>query len=306
MPMSVVYATVNGRMVQENRGGTITKYVADTLGSVIQTRNALGVQTSSTTYWPYGEVRTSTGNNPSPWGFVGTLGYFRDALNRLYIRARYYIANIGRWNTVDPLWPGESAFNYGLNEPVVYLDPSGLQVILGDPGTLIDGYKCCLDQAKPAQDAAAKFCKQYGLGPPADGTLCNAVQHCMWACLIAKSCGTFGGLSGAGWAKECTDLHERDAPWFWKTCPGYRQIPKDNKPHPPTSKCKDLYNNAIGINCGTSNDCYTCCVANAKPGGIEAILPPEKPGKMPPGWRKPRSGCKTNPGKVIIPATGRY
>ncbi len=127
MPMSVVYATVNGRMVQENRGGTITRYVADTLGSVIQTRNASGVQTSSTTYWPYGEVRTSTGTNPSPWGFVGTLGYFRDALSRLYIRARYYIASIGRWNTVDPLWPDESAYGYVKNIPSGMVDPTGLK-----------------------------------------------------------------------------------------------------------------------------------------------------------------------------------
>lgn len=125
MPMSVVYATVNGRMVQENRGGTITKYVADTLGSVIQTRNASGVQTSSTTYWPYGEVRTSTGTNPSPWGFVGTLGYFRDALSRLYIRARYYMANMGRWNTVDPLWPDEDAYAYSGTNPCSDVDPTG-------------------------------------------------------------------------------------------------------------------------------------------------------------------------------------
>ena len=128
MPMSVVYATVNGRMVQENRGGTITKYVADTLGSVIQTRNASGVQTSSTTYWPYGEVRTSTGTNPSPWGFVGTLGYFRDALTRLYIRARYYIASIGRWNSVDPLWPNQDPFSYVASKPVSISDPLGLLV----------------------------------------------------------------------------------------------------------------------------------------------------------------------------------
>ncbi len=77
MSMSVVYATVNGCLVQENRGGVVTRHVADTLGSVIQTRDAAGNQTSSTTYWPFGEVRTQTGTNPSPWGFCGTLGYFK-------------------------------------------------------------------------------------------------------------------------------------------------------------------------------------------------------------------------------------
>ncbi|MER3496653.1 MAG: hypothetical protein C4320_07705, partial [Armatimonadota bacterium] len=78
MPMFVRYATVNGHSIQENRGGAVTRYVADTLGSVIQTRDAAGVQISSTEYWPFGEVRTSSGTNPSPWGFVGTLGYYKE------------------------------------------------------------------------------------------------------------------------------------------------------------------------------------------------------------------------------------
>ena len=58
MPMSVVYATVNGRMVQENRGGTITKDVANTLEGVVQNSSASGVQISSTIP-AYGEVGTS-------------------------------------------------------------------------------------------------------------------------------------------------------------------------------------------------------------------------------------------------------
>lgn len=74
MPMAVAYAAMNGRLVEENRGGTIAKYVSDNLGSVVQTRNSSGAVTSTTEYWPYGEVRTTTGTNPSPWGFVGTLG----------------------------------------------------------------------------------------------------------------------------------------------------------------------------------------------------------------------------------------
>jgi hypothetical protein len=38
-----------------------------------------GAQTSSTTYWPYGEVRTQTGTNPSPFGFCGVWGYYTQA-----------------------------------------------------------------------------------------------------------------------------------------------------------------------------------------------------------------------------------
>ncbi|MBX3095995.1 MAG: hypothetical protein KF812_03960 [Fimbriimonadaceae bacterium] len=126
MPMSVTYATVNGRMVQENRGGTVTRYVADTLGSVIKTTDASGNVTSTTKCWPFGEVRTSTGTNPSPWGFVGTLGYFRDTLTMLFVQARTYRADLSRWMTVDPLWPEETAYGYCNESPVLIGDASGL------------------------------------------------------------------------------------------------------------------------------------------------------------------------------------
>ena len=71
MPLSVTYAPVDGRLVQGNRGGVVTGYVADTLGSIIQTRDAAGNQTSSTTSWPFGDVRTQTGNNLSRWRHQG-------------------------------------------------------------------------------------------------------------------------------------------------------------------------------------------------------------------------------------------
>ncbi len=104
MPV-VNYTTVNGRILHEDRGGVKTLFMPDTLGNVIETRNMdTGAQTSSTTYWPYGEVRTQTGTNPSPFGFCGVWGYYTQAGQPTYVRARYYRPNLGRWQTVDPLW----------------------------------------------------------------------------------------------------------------------------------------------------------------------------------------------------------
>ncbi len=124
--MSVSYATVGGRLVREVRNSVITRYVSDPLGSVVQTRNSAGTLTSSTEFWPFGEVRTSSGTNPSPWGFVGTLGYFTDLVSRLYVRARYYRTNLSRWMTVDPLWPGLAGYLYAFGRPVSATDSSGL------------------------------------------------------------------------------------------------------------------------------------------------------------------------------------
>lgn len=122
---SVVDAAVNGRLVQENRGGVVTRYVAGTLGSVIQSRDADENQTSSTTYWPFGEVRSSSGTIPGPWGFCGIWGYIMDALTRLYVRARVLRVDLSRWFTLDPLWPDQPPYAYATANPTGFADPSG-------------------------------------------------------------------------------------------------------------------------------------------------------------------------------------
>ena len=125
MAMSVTYVTVHGRLREETRGGVTTRYLGDTLGSVIKTTDTSGNVTSTTTYWPFGEVRTQTGTNPSPWGFCGVWGYLTDAVSRMYVRARHYRADTSRWLTVDRFWPFESANGYCLNLPNLLIDPSG-------------------------------------------------------------------------------------------------------------------------------------------------------------------------------------
>ncbi|MFO0540072.1 MAG: RHS repeat-associated core domain-containing protein [Armatimonadota bacterium] len=126
MPV-VNYTTVNGRILHEDRNGVKTLFMPDTLGNVIETRNMdTGAQTSSTTYWPYGEVRTQTGTNPSPFGFCGVWGYYTQAGQPTYVRARYYRPHLGRWQTVDPLWPQQSSYSYS-SSPLTRVDYWGEQ-----------------------------------------------------------------------------------------------------------------------------------------------------------------------------------
>ena len=125
MPVAT-YTTINGMLVHESRAGVESFYFPDTLGNLTTVRSATGVKTYGAEYWPYGEIQTETGTNPSPWSFVGLLGYLRDTVSRLYVRARHYRPGPARWQTVDPLWPRESAYGYVRNRPTNRTDSSGL------------------------------------------------------------------------------------------------------------------------------------------------------------------------------------
>ncbi len=130
MAMSVVYTNFNGRIVKENRAGVERYYAPDTLGSTALLLDSTGTVTDTFTYWPFGEVRSHTGTSTTPFTFIGTLGYyFSLAANWFYVRARFYQQTLGRWLTVDPVWPFQPPYLYGANSPGVNVDPSGLWYI---------------------------------------------------------------------------------------------------------------------------------------------------------------------------------
>lgn len=126
MPVTT-YTTINGVIVHEDRNGVQRNYRPDTLGNTIALTDAT-TTTDTMTYWPYGEIRTRTGTNATRFLYVGTLGYSKDGGSGIltYVRARYYNALRGRWATVDPLWPDESAYSYVKAMPVGATDSRGL------------------------------------------------------------------------------------------------------------------------------------------------------------------------------------
>jgi hypothetical protein len=128
MAMSATYLTMNGIIVHENRGGVQRDYVPDTLGSTTALTDNTQTKTDTWQYWPYGEVSTRTGTSNTPFTFVGTLGYSKDQLDKLfYVRARHLRVDLAGWQTLDPLWPQELAFVYCDACPVACADPSGAQ-----------------------------------------------------------------------------------------------------------------------------------------------------------------------------------
>ncbi len=127
MAMSVVYSNAFGRVIAENRGGVVSRYVTDTQGSTIGLVSSSGVLTDRWVYWPYGEVAQRTGTNVTPLTWLGTLGYYLDQVSKLfYVRARHLRADLARWLTADPLWPVEQPYHYVSNSPALLRDPFGL------------------------------------------------------------------------------------------------------------------------------------------------------------------------------------
>ncbi len=66
MAMSVVYSNAFGGIIAEDRGGVISDYVQDPLGSTIGLMDSTGTLTDRWEYWPWGEVVSRTGTNPTP------------------------------------------------------------------------------------------------------------------------------------------------------------------------------------------------------------------------------------------------
>jgi RHS repeat-associated protein len=81
---------------------------------------------SSAEYDVYGTKRATTGTATSRQNFVGSLGHITDTETGLvYMQARYYDSNIGRFISEDPSENGYDWFNYGDSNPACNVDPSG-------------------------------------------------------------------------------------------------------------------------------------------------------------------------------------
>ncbi len=144
------YTFFDGEIVSHNRNGILRDYVRDPQGSFRGTLTPFHLLGVHRHYWPFGEVRSSSGdaNNYTPFQFLGPVaGYYADTntntATRLYIRARHLQVSIARWLTQDPLWPQEPAYRYVNGNPTTYIDPSGMSKIvgIGDVATITG--KCC-------------------------------------------------------------------------------------------------------------------------------------------------------------------
>jgi RHS repeat-associated protein len=128
---AVVARYVQGRNVDEplavQRGTIVNYYEADGLGSITSLTDTTGALAQTYTYDSYGNQTASSG---SLRNFLRYTALEFDAeANLYYDRARYDDPSAGRFLSEDwaRFWSGTNFYQYALNAPVNYIDPSGLR-----------------------------------------------------------------------------------------------------------------------------------------------------------------------------------
>ena len=135
-PTDAVCGASVGTEVFDERASVVA--LSDTSGNLLYTAN----------YGPHGEDWGATGENPTPFAWLGGYGVMdagraalrrdrsqgrsrssRPPLSPLYLtRHRLYSATLNRFLSADPLGPagGFNLYAYGNSDPLAYIDPLGL------------------------------------------------------------------------------------------------------------------------------------------------------------------------------------
>ena len=125
-----IYGTSLAMMIGPD--GTLYTYQFNPHGDVTAVINmTTGQAVESYSYDPYGNVTTTThvtGGIDNPFLYCGE--YYDEESGLYYLRARYYDPEIGRFLTEDPVHDGINWYVYCGNNPVNFIDPSGLTYLI--------------------------------------------------------------------------------------------------------------------------------------------------------------------------------
>ena len=116
-------------------------YIYNTHGDVVGLVNESGTVVNTYEYTPWGEIRSESETIDNPIKYAGE--YYDDELDMIYLRARYYNPQIGRFTSLD-IEEGEIAspldmnrYVYCRNNPIKYVDPTGMLAYPGQIHNLV-------------------------------------------------------------------------------------------------------------------------------------------------------------------------
>jgi RHS repeat-associated protein len=140
------YVYGNGPLALIDSGTTYRYYTTDRLGSIRATTGPAGGVRDRGSYMPFGGALANGGgaitNDSNPLAFTGQ---YLDPVTGLYdMRARNYDPSVGRFTSTDLLGPHDapvaSIYGYARNNPLRFVDPSGLDTwgVCASTGAVFD------------------------------------------------------------------------------------------------------------------------------------------------------------------------
>ena len=130
--------SLSGRLITSHRHGF---YIFNIRGDVVQLADATGVVIRTYVYDAFGNERNQDPNDTNPFRFAGE--YWDFETNTYYLRARNFSPRLGRFTQPDPFWnihnmqsstaailQSANLFVFCINNPVRWIDPSGLRIEL--------------------------------------------------------------------------------------------------------------------------------------------------------------------------------
>ena len=115
-------------LLKQRRGNQDQWYLLDGLGSTTALTDATQTVTDTYAYETFGRQIANTGTTVNPYKYVAGSGYYADDESDLMLLTfRYYDATLGRFITRDPASVGPNLYVYVSNNPLKYVDPTGLR-----------------------------------------------------------------------------------------------------------------------------------------------------------------------------------
>ena len=107
-------------------------YHFDGLGSTVGISDLTGSVVNKYAYDAFGKVLSQDEGIPNPFKYVGGFGVMDEGNGILYMRARYYDPEVGRFISKDPigLAGGLNQYTYVVSNPVNLTDPNGLEPLI--------------------------------------------------------------------------------------------------------------------------------------------------------------------------------